>query len=153
MSAVEATIGILDKDGAARLMRALDESGSGAGPWRHIADRAYGDARGIFWNGVATINASSTPAPLVGAPGATLRSYLTGLQLCADTLAAATEIVIQDGSGGAVLWRGRIQASGLALAAIPFETPLKGSLNASLHVATLTAVAGNVYVSAQGYAA
>lgn len=89
------------------------------------------------------------------AAAAGLRNYITGLSLTSEALGAATELAIRDGAAGTVLWRIKIGAGGLIGGlAIPFPTPLRGSVATLLEVVTLTAsVTGAVYFNAQGYVA
>ncbi len=89
------------------------------------------------------------------AAGVGLRNYITGLDITAEALGAATELAIRDGSGGVVLWRMKIGTGGLTQGLpIQFPSPLKSSANTLLEVVTLTAsVTGAVYVNANGYIA
>lgn len=82
-----------------------------------------------------------------------LRNYITGLQIAADALGAATELAIRDGAAGTVLWRGKLQTAAMPLMQIEFPIPLKSTAATLLEVVTLTAVTGGVYVNAQGYVA
>lgn len=89
---------------------------------------------------------------IAAAAGAGVRRYITSLQIASENLGAATEVAIRDGAGGAVLWRGQVRTSGLALSSFQFPVPLRGSVNTLLEVLTLTAsVTGAVYVNVQGY--
>jgi hypothetical protein len=158
MVAIVSNIGILDKDGAAVQVRALDESGAGTGPWRHIAHASYGDLQNIFWNYAAAsggILNTTTAVTIKAAAGAGLRNYITALQIDAEALSNATEVAIRDGAGGTVLWRMKIGTAGLLAGRdIQFSTPLKGTADTLLEVVTLTASgAGAVYVNAQGFTA
>ena len=101
------------------------------------------------------ITNTTTAVTLVAAQAAGVRNYLTSLQLSSDALGAATEIAIRDGSGGAVLWRGKIGTAGITgVSTIQFSDPLKSTAATLLEVVTLTAsVTGGVYVNAQGYIA
>lgn len=103
---------------------------------------------------VGGISNTTTAATLKAAAGAGIRNYITALQISANTLGGATEIAIRDGAGGTVIWRGQLTTAGTTgVEMISFGTPLKGTANTLLEVVTLTAVTGNVYVNAQGYAA
>ena len=90
---------------------------------------------------------------IANAGGAGLRSYINAIQISADVLTVATEVVVRDGASGTVLWRTKIGTAGLITGlSINFATPLRSSPNTLLEVATLTAtVAGAVYFNAQGY--
>lgn len=96
---------------------------------------------------------TTTAVTIKGAAGASVRNYLTGLTIAADTLGAATEIAIRDGAGGTVLWRSRLQTTAMNPTNIQFPTPLFSTANTLLEVVTLTAVTGGVYVDATGYTA
>lgn len=96
---------------------------------------------------------TTAAATIAAAGGASVRNYLTGLQLSAGTLGAATELAVRDGVAGTVLWRGFIPTTGTQQS-ITFPAPLKGTANTLMEVVTLTAtVTGGVYVNAQGYTA
>lgn len=100
------------------------------------------------------ISNTTTAVTMKAAAGAGVRNYITGLQISANTLGGATEVVIRDGAAGTVIWRQQLTTAGTTgIEMISFGTPLKGTANTLLEVATLTAVTGNVYVNAQGYAA
>jgi hypothetical protein len=98
---------------------------------------------------------TTTAVTFKTAAGAGLRNYITGIQITADALGAATELAIRDGAAGAVLWRIKINTAGLLQGIdIEFKTPLRGTANTLLEVVTLTAsVTGAVYFNAQGFAA
>ncbi len=97
---------------------------------------------------------TTTAVTIKTAAGAGLRNYITGIQVMAETLTNATELAIRDGAAGTVLWRTKIPAGGLLPSTFAFPSPLKGTANTLLEVATLTASgAGAVYFNAQGYAA
>ena len=128
-------------------------------------DRPRGDSNGAvvqsalsanFWNYAAAsggISNTTTAVTIKGAAGASVRNYLKTLQVDSDALGAATELVIRDGAGGTVLWRGKIGTAGYPDGrAITFDPPLKGTANTLMEVVTLTAsVTGAVFVNAQGY--
>jgi hypothetical protein len=130
-------------------------------------DRARGDTSGLVTQPHALtgsriqypaaaggINNTTTAVTMFAAAGGSLRNYITGLQIMADALGAATELAIRDGAGGTVIWRSKIGTSGQALVNIDFPVPLKGTANTLLEVVTLTAsVTGAVYVNAQGFTA
>ena len=131
-------------------------------------DRLRGDVNGALvqqfalsgsrWSYAAAaggITNTTTAVTIAAAAGAGLRNYLTGMQIFADTLGTATEIVLRDGANGTVLWRGKINTGGSFVGAeIKFTCPLKGTANTLMEVATLTASGtGSVYINAQGYSA
>ncbi len=96
---------------------------------------------------------NTTTAVTFKAAHATLRNYVTSIQVMAEALGAATELAIRDGAGGAVLWRTKIGTGGVTGGiSIVFPNPLKGTANTLLEVVTLTAsVTGAVYFNATGY--
>lgn len=94
---------------------------------------------------------TTTPVTLAAAAGAGLSAYITSMQIRAQALGNATEIVLLDGLA-AVYWRSEIGTAGLPLTEIVFEDPIKLIANSSLTFATVTASGtGAVYVNAQGY--
>ena len=112
---------------------------------------------GSWWQYAAASGGivNTTTAVTIKAAHATLRNYVTGVQLTADGLGAATELVIRDGAGGTVLWRVKISTAGISSpVSITFPVALRGSAATLLEVATLTAsVTGGVWVDAQGFVA
>jgi hypothetical protein len=85
---------------------------------------------------------------LAAAAGAGLRRYLNSMQL-SNNSGTATEVVVKDGS--TVIWRGHAPANA-ANFNVHFDNPLRGSANAALNFACITAGAA-LYVNAQGYTA
>jgi len=139
-------------------MRAIDESGAGAGPWRPIFAESKGDVDGSDWSYPAAsggILNTTTAVTIKAAAGAGLRNYIRSVQISAEALTNAAELVIRDGAAGTVLWRTKIGTGGLLGGRdIVFKTPLKGTANTLLEVVTLTASgAGAVYFNAQGFSA
>lgn len=96
---------------------------------------------------------NTTTAVTIKAAGAAgIRNYVTGLDIMAEALGAATEVAIRDGAGGTVLWRTKIGTGGQPLTRITFPNPLRGTAATLLEFVTLTAsVTGAVYVNADGY--
>lgn len=109
----------------------------------------------IFWSYPAAANGignTTTAVTMKAAAGASIRNYITGVQLASDTLGAATELVIRDGAAGTVIWRTKISTAGIPQTLnINFPVPLKSTANTLVEVATITAVTGNIYVNAQGF--
>jgi hypothetical protein len=91
----------------------------------------------------------TTDTALKAAGAATIRNYLTGIQI-QNTGTVATEVVIKDGA--TVIWRGYAPASMTVVADMTFPTPLRTTAAAALNFACITTGA-NVYVNAQGYQA
>jgi hypothetical protein len=98
---------------------------------------------------------TTTAVTIKAAAGASLRNYITGIDLKAEALTNATEIAIRDGAGGTVIWRTKISTGGLlAGRSITFPTPITGTAATLLEVVTLTASgAGAVYFNATGFVA
>jgi len=126
-------------------------------------DRIRGDANAqavqpalttAFWSYAAAtlgIVNTTTAVTIKTAAGASIRNYIQSITIDWDTLGAATEFVIRDGAGGTVLYRTKLPtAAGQKM--IKFGTPLRGTANTLMEVATLTAsVTGGVWVNAQGW--
>lgn len=140
------SIGYVSDAGATVYRTRGDTNGLVSQPYAMTASRwQYAAASGGITNTTAAVT-------LKAAAGASIRNYITGLQISADALGVATEIIINDGAGGTVLWRGKVQTAGLAAITIDFPVPLKGTANTLLEFATVTAtVTGGVYVNAQGF--
>ena len=103
------------------------------------------DSSGIANTAVAVTIKSST---------ATLRHYITSIQISADALTNATVLAIRDGAAGTILWCTKIPTTGMTLTNVVFEDPIRGTANTLLEVVTLTASGtGAVYFNAQGYSA
>ena len=97
---------------------------------------------------------NTTTAVTIKSNVASLRNYLTSMQIRAEALTNATELAIRDGAGGTVLWRTKISSSGMIDTQFHFECPLRSTANTLLEVVTLTASGtGAVYFNAQGYVA
>ena len=110
------------------------------------------------WSYVAAsggITNTTTAVSIAGGAGSGIRNYVTSLQVSSDTLGTATEVVIQDGVAGAILWRAKIGTAGtVGIQNIRFHPPLRGSTNTLLQAACVTATGtGSIYINAQGYKA
>ena len=108
------------------------------------------------WNYAAAASGivnTTTAVTIKTAAGAGLRNHITSIQVSAEALGAATELVIRDGAGGTVLWRDKLGTAGrVGGNQLTFSTPISSSANTLLEVATLTAsVTGAVYINAQGF--
>lgn len=95
---------------------------------------------------------NTTTAVTIKAADTNRKNCITGLQIGAGTLGAATEVAIRDGAAGTVLWRGFMPTSG-GYQDVPLPTPIcNAAVNTLLEAVTLTAtVSGGVYVNAQGF--
>jgi hypothetical protein len=110
------------------------------------------------WSYVAAsggITNTTTAVTLAAGAGSGVRNYITSLQVSSDTLGTATEVVIRDGVGGAVLWRAKIGTAGtVGIQNIRFHPPLRGSSNTLVEAACVTATGtGSIYLNVQGYKA
>lgn len=95
---------------------------------------------------------TTTAVTMFAAAGASVRNYITSLEIMAEALTNATELAIRDGAAGTVIWRTKIPTGGLPTTQIKFDPPIRSTANTLLEVVTLTASgAGAVYVNAQGY--
>lgn len=98
--------------------------------------------------------ANTTTAVTVAAATASVKNYVSGMQIMWEALTTATEIAIRDGAGGTVLWRAKIPASLAGTREVIFPVPISGTANTLLEIVTLTASgAGAVYWNLQGFKA
>jgi hypothetical protein len=81
---------------------------------------------------------------------ASIRNYVTSIDVRNAHATVATEVVIKDGA--TVIWRQLLPAAMAAPVEIVFPTPLRGTAATAMNLACLTTGA-QVYVNAQGYAA
>ena len=110
------------------------------------------------WSYVAAsggITNTTTPVDIAAGAGSGVRNYITSLQVSSDTLGTATEVVIQDGVAGPILWRAKIGTAGtVGIQNIRFHPPLRGSTYTIMRFACVTATGtGSIYINAQGYKA
>lgn len=110
------------------------------------------------WNYAAAAGGilnTTVAVTIKAAAGASVRNYLTSLQIMSDALTNATELVIRDGAAGTVIFRTKLPTAGVTgTLSLQFQNPLKSTANTLLEVATLTASgAGAVFINAQGYIA
>jgi hypothetical protein len=126
-------------------------------------DRQRGEINGLvvqpalsstFWNYASATGGivnSTTAVTVKAAAGASVRNYISSLQLDNDALGAVTEFAIRDGAAGPVLWRGKLQTTA-GSRTVKFDPPLRGTANTLVEVVTLTAtVTGGVFANLQGY--
>lgn len=98
--------------------------------------------------------ANTAVAVTIKSNTASLRHYITSIQISADALTNATVLAIRDGAAGTILWCTKIPTTGMTLTNVVFEDPIRGTANTLLEVVTLTASGtGAVYFNAQGYSA
>lgn len=157
-------LGDADAGGGSAAVRGFNLLYNGA-TW----DRARGDLAGAvnqphaltgsrwtYSSGATGILSNTTTAVTVkAAAGASLRNYITGIQISTTAFGATVPIVIRDGAGGTVLWAGNVPTAGwLTPVTITFPVPLKGTANTLVEVATPTAnTTGTAWVNLQGYTA
>jgi hypothetical protein len=104
------------------------------------------------WNFAGAGLSNSTTAVTIVAANASLKNCLNNLDLSWATLSAPTTVVIRDGAGGTVLWRGGLPTTAGNLSP-HFVIPKCGAAtNTLLEVAEETAVTGLIYVNAGGIA-
>jgi len=156
MAYVGQSIEIKDGAGATKYQTGWRDSVSGE--LIPVVTLPDGDFKSNHWSYAAAsggIANTTTAVTIKAAAGANIRNYINAVQIGADSLTNATELVIRDGAGGTVLWRHKIHATLQVIGfSMKFDPPLKGSTNTLLEVATLTASgAGAVYFNAQGYSA
>lgn len=98
---------------------------------------------------------NTTTAVTFKAADGSLRNYVTAIQITAEALGAATELVVRDGAAGPVLWRTKIGLAGIINGLnLNFPNPLKGTAATLMEVVTLSAsITGAVYFNAQGFVA
>jgi hypothetical protein len=103
-----------------------------------------------FVSGATSAMTGTTSTSLIAAPASGLRNYITQITVSNSHATVGTDVVIQDGSGGTVLYT--IPAAAVyGGAAITFPTPLRQPTTATaLYVANVTTGA-SVKVSASGY--
>lgn len=123
---------------------------------RALVEMPYNIPENTWQYAAATLGIvnTTTGVTVKASAGASLRNYITGLQIHAEALGAATEFVVNDAAAGTVIWRIKIGVGGLVLTNITFPVPLRGSAATLVEIKTLTAsVTGAVYCSLQGHAA
>lgn len=107
-----------------------------------------------FWNYAAAnlgIVNSAAAVTVKASAGASVRNYISSIDLEWETLGAATEFAIRDGAAGTVIYRTKL-GTAAGRKTINFPVPLRGSANTLVEVVTLTAsVTGAVYVNLQGF--
>lgn len=152
MTVSVSSIGVKDQSGTTRLVKARLESSSSVYTPYHVAEFP-----GDPWTYAAAASgiANTTTAVTVKAAHATLRNYITWVDIWSEALTTATEVAIRDGAAGTVLWRTKIATGGLLGGRyIRFDPPLQGTAATLTEVLTITASgAGAVYFNCGGYQA
>lgn len=103
-------------------------------PWTYAAE-----------SGGITNTTERTIAPAVSGK----RNFLSSFQV-KNASATATEVVIRDGAGGTVLWRGYHAGTANASKMVHLGVPIRGSVGNALVVACVT-TATQTYFNAQGW--
>lgn len=96
--------------------------------------------------------ATNTSTALKAAGAASIRNYVTGLQVWNNSATVSTTISILDGAS--VIWTGYAPATTAALAVVPIEvvflTPLKGTAATAMNIQCGT-TGSSIFYNAQGY--
>lgn len=96
--------------------------------------------------------ATTTSTALKAAGGASIRNFVTGLQIYNTSATVSTTVSILDGA--TVIWTGFLPATTAALPVVPlhvvFPTPLRGSAATAMNI-QLGTTAASVYYNAEGY--
>lgn len=123
-----------------------DTNGAVSQPYAMTSSRfTYAAATGGIVN-------TTTAVTFIAAAGASVRNYVTAVQIDWDALGVATEVAIRDGAAGTVLWRMKIPAGVAGMREVQFPVALKGTANTLMEVVTLTAsVTGGVFFNAGGF--
>mgnify|MGYP007071586322 CR=1 FL=1 len=107
-----------------------------------------------FWNYAAAASGivnTTTAVTVKAAAGASVRNYISSIDIEWDTLGAATEFAIRDGAAGTVIYRTKLNTAA-GRKTVNFPVPLRGTANTLVEVVTLTAsVTGGVFVNLQGF--
>ena len=94
---------------------------------------------------------TTTAVTIKVAGAASIRNFISAIDIQWETLGAATELAIRDGAAGTVIYRTKL-GTAAGNKSIIFTTPLRGTAATLMEVVTLTAsVTGAVYFNAQGF--
>jgi hypothetical protein len=112
----------------------------------------YAESANLVSGAITTAMTGTTTTSLLAAPGASLRNYITAIIVSNAHATVGTDVVIQDGSGGATLMT--IPAAAVyGGAALTLPTPLRQpTANTAIYCANVTTGA-STKVSAVGYKA
>lgn len=94
---------------------------------------------------------NTTEVTIKAAAGAGIRNYVTHIDLSNESATTATEVVIKDGAGGTVMWRGYARTSGNSNDYF-FDPPLRFTANTAVVVACVTTGTATL-INAQGFQA
>lgn len=118
-----------------------------------LVEKPYSTAEND-WQATSGITAlaTTTSTALTAAGAASIRNYVTGLQLYNTSATVSTVISILDGA--TVIWTGFVPATTAALPVVDihvvFPTPLRGTASTGMNIQCGT-VAANVFYNVQGY--
>ena len=162
------TLNIKDALGTTRTMRAWDESGTGVGPFSfgqmladglgggvgvtggRISTMPYADAVNFVSGAITTAMTGTTSTSLLAAPAAGLRNYITQITVSNSHATVGTDVIIQDGSGGATLYT--IPAAAVyGGAVLTFPVPLRQPTTATAIYCANVTTGASTKVSASGY--
>jgi outer membrane murein-binding lipoprotein Lpp len=117
-----------------------------------LASQVAADPKGAQWAYVATAGGllSTTAVPIRTAE-AGKRHYITSLQATLGGALTGTVVMVRDGAGGPVLWRGAVGPNSTIAATFP--TPLRGTTGALLEVVLASNVSAAAFFNAQGFTA
>lgn len=145
------TIVVKDASGTSRSVKTTDNSDIHTP--HHLVDLP-----GTAWTYAAASGGITDTAAvaLVAAQAAGIRNYCTNLQIINTDATVATEVVLTDGVGGTVLWRGFAPAT-IAAVSQPsmvnitfWPSPIRSSAATALCAVAITN-SSQTYVNAQGY--
>lgn len=154
MAGAWTTLSVKDAGGTSRTMRAWDESGAGTGPYSfgHVLANAAGDSANFVSGAITTAMTGTTTTSLIAAPATGLRNYITQITVSNAHATVGTDVIIQDGSGGATFYT--IPAAAVyGGATLSFPTPLRQPTTATAVYCANVTTGASTKVSASGYKA
>jgi len=147
------TLPVKDGMGATKNMLAWDESGSGAGPWSfgHMLATPDADPANFVSGAITTAMTGTTSTSLIAAPASGLRNYITQITVSNAHATVGTDVVIQDGSGGATLYVIPAAANYGGPGTVTFPVPLRQPTSATAIYCANVTTGASTKVSASGY--
>jgi hypothetical protein len=110
----------------------------------------YANPENFVSGAITTAMTATTTTSLIAAPAAGLRNYITQITVSNSHATVGTDIVIQDGSGGAALYT--IPAAAVyGGAVLSFPTPLRQPTTATAIFCANVTTGASTKVSASGY--
>lgn len=152
MAGVWSNLNVKDALGDTKSMLAWDESGTGIGPWSfgHMLATPDATPANFVSGAITTAMTATTSISLIAAPAAGLRNYITQITVSNSHATVGTDVIIQDGSGGATLIT-IPAAAAYGGAAIPFPVPLRQPTTATAIYCANVTTGASTKVSASGY--